>query len=113
MPFNILVTGGAGFIGSRTASALLAEDHHVVILDDLNDYYDPSLKLGNLDLIGTYGPVVFKKGGILDKKLLMGIMDEHDIEIVYHFAAQPGVAVSLSDPLKTCRINIGGTLSVL
>ncbi|WP_433435247.1 NAD-dependent epimerase/dehydratase family protein [Nonomuraea sp. CA-141351] len=101
---NVLVTGGAGFIGANLCRALAArpEIDNVTVLDDLS-----SGDLANLDGVA----VRFVHGSILDADLLTGLVA--DVTTVVHLAARPSVPRSLADPLATHDINATGTLRVL
>jgi UDP-glucose 4-epimerase len=109
---KILITGGAGFIGSHLADSLAKMKHEVIILDNLDPYYDISLKKKNLDLVTKEETCSFIKGDILDVTLLNDIV-KNDIEFIYHEAAQPGVRISVENPFKPNEVNVIGTLNVL
>ena len=70
---NVLVTGGAGFIGSHVAGRLMNEGHAVSVLDELNDYYSPVLKRKNLEEIGLAGSSRFHRGDICDEELVANV----------------------------------------
>jgi len=108
---KILITGGAGFIGSHLAFGLANLDHEVTILDNLDAYYDVGIKRKNLDIVLQSKSCRFVEGDILDEKLLGGLVG--DVDYVYHEAAQPGVRASVENPLKPNEVNIRGTLNVL
>ncbi len=113
MGHDVLLTGGAGFIGSSLACALLDEGHSVTVIDNLDPYYDVRLKERNLKVIGEHGDFHFIRGDILDRKLLDGAIQKNNINLIYHEAAQAGVHVSMKDPYKTNRTNVEGTLNLL
>lgn len=104
-----LVTGGAGFIGSHIAGALLAQGKKVVVLDSLNGYYTGKEK----NISGVMGNPGFKfiKGDILNKNDISQAIE--GCNIVFHQAAQAGVRYSLDHPVEVNRINVEGTLNVL
>lgn len=112
---NILVTGGAGFIGSHITHRLLELGHDVVVVDTLDPYYDPDIKRRNVDRCEDVGgdAYTFLEGSITDRELVDGLMSEHDIQFVYHEAAQAGVRTSVENPQKPNRINVEGLLNVL
>lgn len=110
---RILVTGGAGFIGSHTCERLLKEGHAVAILDDLNDFYDPILKLRNMNAIRAHGSVSFRHGDICDTKTVDEFFHGWRPDAVIHLAARAGVRPSLADPLLYERVNVGGTFTLL
>jgi len=112
---NVLVTGGAGFIGSHITEALLARNHEVVVIDPLDPYYDTRIKEHNLDRCREAGGDRFThvEDSITDEQLVNQIFEEHDIEFVYHEAAQAGVRTSVENPKKPHEINTTGLLNVL
>jgi UDP-glucuronate 4-epimerase len=110
---NVLVTGGAGFIGSHVAERLMIEGHSVSVLDELNDYYSPSLKKKNLEEIGLAESDRFHHGDICDEALVARIFDQEKPDAVIHLAARAGVRPSLEDPLLYERANVRGTVTLL
>jgi UDP-glucose 4-epimerase len=108
---KVLVTGGAGFIGSHLCGRLCAEGNEVVCVDNLDAYYSPSIKRRNLASVG--GKFKFVKADIRGPEALKRIFCSEDPEYVVHEAAQAGVRASLTDPLKTNEVNVAGTLSLL
>lgn len=99
---NILVTGGAGFIGSHACKALAAAGHNPVTLDNFST--------GNRDAV-KWGPCI--EGDIRDTALLGKIMASHGIAAVMHFAAKAYVGESVTDPAPYYANNVGGTISIL
>ncbi|MGC8759291.1 MAG: GDP-mannose 4,6-dehydratase [Bryobacteraceae bacterium] len=112
-PDRILLTGGAGFIGSHLAEALLGRGCELLILDDLNDYYDPALKRANLASVGRAGPFEFVHGDICDGPLVASLMDRFRPDAVVHLAARAGVRPSLEQPVLYQRVNVEGTAVLL
>ncbi|MBN9656776.1 MAG: GDP-mannose 4,6-dehydratase [Acidobacteria bacterium] len=110
---RVLVTGGAGFIGSHLCSRLLRSGHETAVLDDLNDYYDPALKQSNLEVVRACGPVVFQAGDVCDQAAVERLMGVFRPEAVIHLAARVGVRPSLTEPLLYQRVNVEGTAVVL
>src|SRR5579872_705126 len=110
---RILVTGGAGFIGSHLCERLLGEGHEIAILDDLNDFYSPESKRANLALLEAAGPVKFWRGDIRSEKTVSDVFDAHRPEAVFHLAARAGVRPSLACPLLYEETNVRGTLLLL
>ena len=106
----ILVTGGAGYIGSHTTIELLAAGYEVIILDDFSNS-SPKV-LDRLKTI-TGKNIAFYEGSILDKPFLNKIFKENNIEAVIHFAAFKAVGESVKEPLKYYHNNIAGTISLL
>lgn len=112
---RILVTGGAGFIGSHTTEALLRQGHHVVALDNLNDYYDPARKQRNIEEVrsaGAAGQLEFVHGDIRDRALVDRLF-AGGFDTVIHLAAMAGVRVSVEDPWLYYDVNLTGTLNLL
>lgn len=110
---RILVTGGAGFIGSHLSERLLREGHEIAVLDDLNDFYSPALKRRNLDAVMSAGPCRFVHGDICDPGLVDSIFSGFRPAAVVHIAARAGVRPSLEQPLLYERVNVGGTAVLL
>ncbi len=111
---NVLITGGAGFIGSHVAHALLSRGDSVVLVDDFNDRYDPRLKEARITHMFTDGakPVVVR-GDILDQELMEKTMQEHTIDSVIHLAAWASVQPSIERPYLYSNVNVTGTVSIL
>lgn len=110
---NILVTGGAGFIGSAVTKRLVERGDRVVILDNFNDYYDPQLKRDRIAVFLKGVDFKLYEGDIRDVKLVDKIFEEETIEKVVHLAAMAGVRNSLDDPITYADINVNGTLILL
>ena len=108
---NILVTGGAGFIGSHVCRRLLSEGHAVTLIDDFNDYYDPAIKRANVAALGTATKVV--EGDIRDRVRIQELFAEGKFETVIHIAARAGVRPSVKDPQLYIDTNITGTHHLL
>jgi UDP-glucose 4-epimerase len=105
---RILITGGAGFIGSNIAERLLSLGHEVTVLDDLS-----TGKIENLQALMGHTRFSFNRGSILDLPFLRDLIKSRRIERICHQAARPSVARSIEDPLATHEVNITGTLNVL
>jgi UDP-glucuronate 4-epimerase len=110
---NILVTGGAGFIGSHLAERLLREGKRLAIVDNLDDYYDPGLKRANLDEVRACGPCEFFAADIRDTDKLREVFENFQPEVVVHLAARPGVRPSFLDPDTYVSVNVLGTARLL
>ena len=111
---NFLVTGGAGFIGSHVCERLLREGHAVWAFDDLNPFYDPQLKRGNIrDLQSLAKPFEFIQGDITDRAALDEVFRDVCFDQVIHLAARAGVRPSLVDPALYQRVNVEGTVNLL
>ena len=110
-PKKILVTGGAGFIGSHLTEALVAAGHEVVILDDFNDYYDPAVKEKNI--AGLQGKIEVVRGDISDDAVVVETFSKHQFDGVFHLAARAGVRPSIANPRLYFSTNMDGTLNLL
>ncbi|KAL9180233.1 hypothetical protein ACHAXT_008203 [Thalassiosira profunda] len=110
---KVLVTGGAGFVGSSVAEALLARGDDVVIVDELNDYYDVTVKENNLRRLQELYPeekrLAIYRGDICDEKLMRELFEKERPEWVCHMAARAGVRPSIQDPYVYIHSNIRGT----
>lgn len=111
----VLVTGAAGFIGSFLCERLLKDFNGIKIvgIDNLNDYYDVSIKEYRLNRLLVYKNFVFVKGNVADKKLIMDIFDEYRPKIVVNLAAQAGVRYSITNPDVYIESNIVGFFNIL
>jgi UDP-glucuronate 4-epimerase len=110
---RILVTGGAGFIGSHVCERLLCDGHEVTIVDDLNDFYPAALKQENLESIRSVRPVQFFEADICDEEAMSRVFDTASPEAVIHLAGRAGVRPSLEQPLLYEQVNVRGTLVLL
>ena len=110
---NILITGGAGFIGSTLADKLLKENNKIFVIDNFNDYYDVRLKERNVSVNLENPNYKLYRGDICDRELVKNIFAENKIDTVVHIAARAGVRPSLEDPLEYIRSNIDGTINIL
>ncbi len=120
MPSHILITGGAGFIGSHLSRRLLARGDRVTVLDDFNDYYDPARKRENVALLldpanGGATPDNYRlvEGDIRDEPLVDGLFAGGRFDAVVHLAARAGVRPSLEQPILYEDVNCIGTLRLL
>lgn len=110
---NILITGGAGFIGSTLADKLLSEGNKIIVLDNFNDYYDIRLKEQNVGVNVNNPNYKLYRGDICDRDLTEKVFSKNKIDKVVHIAARAGVRPSLEDPLEYVRSNIEGTVNIL
>ena len=111
---KFLITGAAGFIGFHTCSQLLKQGHEILGVDNLNDYYEVSLKKSRLSLLMAEPKFTFSKLDISDYNELQKELSQHyDIEYVIHLAAQAGVRHSLKDPFIYENSNLKGLLNIL
>ncbi|RME41739.1 MAG: SDR family NAD(P)-dependent oxidoreductase [Planctomycetota bacterium] len=109
---RIVVTGGAGFIGSHLCEALLARGHEVVALDNLDDFYDPAVKRANLAQALSSERFTFVEGDIRDREAVERVLSGN-VEAVVHLAARAGVRPSIADPVLYEQVNVHGTTVLL
>lgn len=105
---KVLLTGCAGFIGMHVAEILLARGDEVVGIDNLNDYYDPRLKLARLDRLIPHTNFKFVRGDIADRKTVDDLFAAEKPNRVINLAAQPGVRYSLKNPYVYLQTNLVG-----
>jgi UDP-glucuronate 4-epimerase len=114
---KVLVTGGAGFIGSHVAEFLLERGDDVVIVDEMNDYYDVNIKKQNLELLRELYPETHRLsiyiGDICDEELMLRIFETERPTWVCHMAARAGVRPSIQDPYVYIHSNIKGTTHLM
>lgn len=114
---NILVTGAAGFVGHKTSELLLKEGHHVIAIDNMNDYYDVSVKKYRLAHLlekeHVEGKFTFYEGDIESLSTLCEIFQNHQIDKVINLAARAGVRYSMENPHVYMATNAQGTLNIL
>jgi UDP-glucuronate 4-epimerase len=110
---KVLVTGGAGFIGSHVSKSLLEKEHSVVIVDNFNNYYDPALKKRRVKDLLEHLNFKLYKTDISNYKALENIFKKEKIDTVCHLAAQAGVRHSLEAPFVYEKSNVLGTLNLL
>lgn len=108
-----LVTGAAGFIGCFVSQRLCEQGHEVVGLDNLNDYYDPQLKLDRLKRIEKFDTFQFVKMDLADRSGVANLFAKEKFQRVIHLAAQAGVRYSLENPLAYIDSNVVGFATVL
>jgi UDP-glucuronate 4-epimerase len=108
---KILVTGGAGFIGSHVAARFLRDGHEVSLVDDFNDYYDPRIKRANVAALG--GAARLFEGDIRDRDFVEGVISEGAFDAIIHLAARAGVRPSVKNPQLYIDTNITGTHNLL
>ena len=110
---QILITGGAGFIGSTLSDKLLKEGVNVLVIDNFNDFYDVNLKRQNIEQNLKNPNYKLYHGDICDKELLEKIFSENKVDKVVHLAACAGVRPSIEAPLGYVKSNIYGTVNIL
>ena len=110
---KILVTGGAGFLGSHIIAHLLKREEHVICVDNFNNYYSPKIKHLNIKKFLTNKYFKLYKGDITNFSFLENVFNKEKIKRVFHLAARAGVRPSIQDPIMYEKTNIGGTLNLL
>jgi UDP-glucuronate 4-epimerase len=108
---RVLVTGGAGFIGSHLVEKLLASGHEVVILDDFNDFYDPQTKHANI--AGLARDVTVYHVDLRDSESVRNLFHREKVDAIAHLAARAGVRPSIQQPRLYYDTNVTGTLHLL
>jgi UDP-glucuronate 4-epimerase len=111
---NVLVTGGAGFIGSHLVERLLADGDRVTVLDNFNEFYNPSVKRDNITAALSNSAYSLVEGDLRDEATLRRLFDQHGpFDIVVHLAAMAGVRPSLENPALYADVNVLGTQRLL
>lgn len=108
---HVLVTGGAGFIGSHLVERLLRDNHRITVIDDFNDYYDPAIKHQNLAAVRQEIEII--EGDIRDAILVERAFARGRFDHVVHLAARAGVRPSMLNPKLYFTTNIDGTFNLL
>lgn len=113
---HVLVTGGAGFIGSNLVKALYKkypEGLQVVVIDNMNDYYDVRLKEARVKELSEFPDFTFVKGNIADKELVNQLFRQYQPQLVVNLAAQAGVRYSITNPDAYIESNLIGFYNIL
>ena len=113
MPSHVLITGGAGFIGSHLTRRLLDRGDRVSVLDDFNDFYDPARKRANVAPFLARDDYALTEGDIRDGELVDRLFRSGGFDAVVHLAARAGVRPSLAEPILYEEVNCIGTLRLL
>src|SRR5256714_7598186 len=108
---KVLVTGGAGFIGSHLVERLLADRHEVCIVDDFNDFYDPQIKRTNISAVAK--EIAVHDVDLRDANKVGKIFRDEKFDAVFHLAARAGVRPSIQQPQLYYDTNVAGTLHLL
>ena len=110
---RVLVTGGAGFIGSHLTERLIARGDEVVVVDSFDPFYDPSVKRANIAGAIASGHATLIEADICERAALDEKLGDTDLDAIVHLAARAGVRPSLESPLEYVRTNVEGTQSLL
>src|SRR5262249_321415 len=110
---SILITGGAGFIGSHLVDRLLSEDWKVTVIDDFNDFYDPSIKRANIREHLANSRYRLVEADIRDFNTLQEAFGVQTFDCIVHLAARAGVRPSLKQPRLYVETNVNGTMNLL
>lgn len=110
---SVLVTGGAGFIGSHLVERLLSEGRRVVVVDNFCGFYNPAIKRENVALVAGRPGFTLAEGDIRDAAFLDGVFQAHKLDCVVHLAAMAGVRPSIEQPRTYSEVNVDGTLNLL
>ncbi len=110
---QIVLTGGAGFIGSHVLERLLALEHRVVVMDDFNTYYDPQFKRRNIAQALKNPAVQLAEGDVSNLAFVKDVIGGTRPDMIIHLAARAGVRPSVKDPFLYQRVNVEGTLNIL
>ena len=110
---KILVTGSAGFIGFHLSKSLLDDGYDVLGIDNINDYYDPNLKLARLEQLKPYKNFNFEKVDIADRETLAQSFQSFKPSKVVNLAAQAGVRYSIENPYAYMNSNLVGFLNII
>lgn len=113
MSERVLVTGGAGFIGSHVSRRLLDQGRRVVVLDNFDPYYEASIKRGNVADVSARPEYRLVEGDIRDASTLDTLFAEERFDGVIHLAARAGVRPSIEDPATYTSVNLVGTTALL
>jgi len=108
-----LVTGAAGFIGNFVSERLCDAGHEVIGLDNLNDYYDPNLKLSRLKRLDKFDNFTFRKLDLADREGIASLFADEQFDRVIHLAAQAGVRYSIENPMAYIDSNLVGMATIL
>jgi UDP-glucuronate 4-epimerase len=110
---RVLLTGGAGFIGSHVGEALLRRGVHLTVVDSLDNFYSPAWKRANLEDIRRAGPFDFLEKDICDFEAMRDAFSRAKPDVVIHLAARAGVRPSMEQPRLYAKVNLAGTTNLL
>lgn len=110
---KVLVTGGAGFIGSHLVDSLLYDNHDVVVIDNFDLFYPRSIKQSNISAHVQHENYLLFEADICDRDRIFDIIGKEKPDVVVHLAAKAGVRPSVANPLSYVEVNINGTVNLL
>ena len=110
---RVVLTGGAGFIGSHLAKALVKRGDQLTIIDNLDDFYSPAWKKSNLADVGSVGQYDFAEADICNSAKVREILARADPHVLIHLAARAGVRPSIEQPRAYEQVNVAGTVNLL
>lgn len=110
---TVLITGGAGFIGSNLCDVLLSLDWKVIVIDNFNNYYDPQIKRTNIKKCISHPNFKLYVGDIRDRQLLKKIFEDNKMNYIVHLAALAGVRSSFLNPVEYIDVDVAGTVNLL
>lgn len=113
MADTVLVTGGAGFIGSNLVDRLLADGHRVTVIDNFNDFYDPAIKRANVAAHCEHDSYRLVEADIRDRQAVDQLFRDGQFDQVVHLAAMAGVRPSIANPVLYQEVNLIGTMNLL
>lgn len=113
MPKKILVTGGAGFIGSNLVESLLSRGDEVIAIDNFDSFYDPAVKRKNIASAKSNPAYRMLECDIRDLAMMESLLADVDIDVIFHGAARAGVRPSIMQPFLYEEVNIKGTMNML
>lgn len=112
-PGSVLITGGAGFIGSHLADQLLADGWEVTVVDNFDPYYDPAVKRANVEPHTDDPAYHLAELDIRDLEALRSVFLGASFDVIVHLAARAGVRASINDPITCQKVNVTGTQNLL
>lgn len=113
MPSNILITGGAGFIGSNLVDRLLQTDNQITVFDNFNDFYNPDIKRSNINEHLQADNYRLVEGDLRDSDAVGQLFEQGQFDEVIHLAAMAGVRPSIERPVYYQEVNLVGTMNLL
>ncbi len=110
---KLLVTGGAGFIGSQLCESLIKRGDDIICIDNFNDFYDPQIKRNNIKNLVKQKKIILYEADISNYDSMEKIFSSHSFDAIVHLAARAGVRPSIKHPLLYEKVNVNGTMNLL